>query len=144
MTMISEFGDGSPAAPRVPIWCPGYRSRSSFAGSDRRRAVRAGEAKYSPGPGRCGIPGGTGASGPAAATSTRSIDWLPNWSVLESHQSPSDAEVAVDACQGSQQQTDAKRDSSCSDKDAQHGLSSTTQRQAKTEADQRRAASAEV
>ena len=98
MTMISEFGDGSAAAPMVPIWCPGYRSRSSFAGSDLKSAVSAGEASYSPGPGRCAIPGGTGASGPAAATSTRSIAWLPNWSVPDSHHSRSDVEVGRDAC----------------------------------------------
>src|SRR5580692_6385419 len=98
MTMISEFGDGSAAAPTVPIWCPGYRSRSSFAGSERRRAARAGEAKYSPGPGRWEIPGGTGASGPAAATSTRSIAWLLNWSRPDSHHSRPDVEVGRDDC----------------------------------------------
>ena len=44
MTMISEFGDGSAAAPMVPIWRPGNRSRSSFAGWDAINVVRAGEA----------------------------------------------------------------------------------------------------
>ena len=40
--MISEFGDGSAAAPMVPIWRPGYRSRSSFGrlGRDERREGR--------------------------------------------------------------------------------------------------------
>ncbi len=98
MTMISEFGDGSAAAPMIPICRPGYRSRSSFAGSALRSVVRAGEASYSPGPGRWAIPGGTGALGPAAARSTRSIAWLSNWSVPDSHHSPSDVEVDGGAC----------------------------------------------
>ena len=44
MTMTSEFGDGSAAAPIVPIWCPGYRSPSWSAGVLRSSAASAGEA----------------------------------------------------------------------------------------------------
>ena len=155
MTMISEFGDGSAAAPMVPVWCPGYRSRSSLAGSDFKSADSAGEATYSPGPGRCAIPGGTGAPGPAAATLTRSIAWLPNSSVPGSHHSPPDAEAGRDACaevsshaprpvwacspltssQSSQQQADAEGDGGRGDEDAQRGFTSASERQAQAEPD---------
>ena len=44
MTMISESGAGSAAAPIVPTWCPGKRSPSSSAGVARSSARSAGEA----------------------------------------------------------------------------------------------------
>ena len=85
MTMIREFGDGRRGGRRVlPIWCPGYRFGSSFCWLGAQECGR-GRAKRNTLPVQAGapVPGGIGASGPAAATSIRSIARLSNWSTLE-------------------------------------------------------------
>ena len=69
----SSFGPVSAAPPIVPASVPGNRSPSWSRGAVWIRWASAGEARYWPGPGSRGMPGGTDAPGPRAATSSRSM-----------------------------------------------------------------------
>ncbi len=66
-------GEARASRPTVAVTRPGKRSASRDRSVSSRSSASRGDAAISPGPGSASSPGGTGASGPAAARSTRTM-----------------------------------------------------------------------